>query len=131
MKSKKSNLICIILAVILLFVGMCSQMGRTDSLVASFQNTLEADTIEDVENDTLYIGNCTSKLITGLRDTFRNLRRRGEGRTSLRNYSKFLIMEGISPILLSMILLIHVVCQQIPDGKIAILTYIHNQDGEK
>lgn len=49
----------------------------------------EVDEICDVKNDTLYIGNCTNKFITGLRDTFQKSRR-GQGRLSLRNYAEFL-----------------------------------------
>ena len=98
MKSKKSSFVCITLALILLFLGMCSQIKRADSILASFQqmipemetdaaflnpNALKSDSINKAGADFSYIGNCTNKLITGLRDTFQNIRR-GQGRIGLR-----------------------------------------------
>ena len=128
MKSKKSSLICIILSIIVLLTGMCSEIERTDSSLVILQSMAEADTIEDVKNDTLYIGNCTNKLITGLRNTFQRSRR-GQGRISLRNYAEFLRIKEILQMLSYISSAALFVCQPTERSKAAILNYIHKQDG--
>lgn len=143
MKSKKSSYLCITLAFILLFLGMCSQIKRADSVLASFQQmaseaeftdsqriVLETKSIDKAEIDSSYIGNCTNKLITGLRDTFQNIRR-GQGRIGLKSQVEFLCMEEILQIFASFYIVIAAMCFGIQGSDIAILNYIHNQDGEK
>lgn len=145
MKSKRSSLMCIALACILLFLGMCSQIKRADSVLASFQQIASeadyvltdsqqtvfgADTIDKAEIDAFYIGNCTNKLIDGLRDTFQSIRR-GQGRTTLRNQAEFLCIQEILQMFLSFYVVIAAVCYQIQGSEIKILNYIHNQDGKK
>lgn len=130
MKCKKSSLVWIILSFIVLLTGMCSQIKRTDSFLALPKQIAETDTIRDVENDTLYIGNCTNKLITGLRNTFQKSRR-GQGRISLRNYTEFLWLKEILQVLCSFCIAAIVTCLIIQSSNIAILEFIHNQDGEK
>ena len=130
MKCKKSSLIWIILSIIVLLAGMCSQIERTDSFLSLPKQTAEADTICDVKSDTLYIGNCTNKLITGLRDTFQRIRR-DHGRLSLRNYAEFLWLKEILQMLCSFCIAAIVTCLIIQSSNVAILEFIHNQDGEK
>ena len=143
MKSKKSSFVCITLALILLFLGMCSQIKRADSILASFQQiisepdfadsqriALETESIDKAEIDSSYIGNCTSKLITGLRDTFEEVRR-GHGRIGLKSQVEFLCMEGILQIFVSFYTVSAAMCFKIQGSDITILNYIHNQDGEK
>ena len=130
MKAKKSGLIWIILSIIVLLLGMCSEIERTDSFLALPKQMAEADSISDVENNTLYIGNCTNKLITGLRNTFQKFRR-GQERVSLRNYAEFLIIKRILHMLTYVGIAALFVCQPIERSKEAILNYIHKQDGEK
>ncbi len=130
MKSKKSNLIWILLTIIVLLAGMCSEIERTDSSLVTLQNITESDMIADVEKGNLYIGNCTNKLIAGLRDTFQKSRR-GQGRLSLKNYAEFLWIKEILQILCSFCIAIVVACMPIQSSKWAILEFIHNQDGEK
>lgn len=145
MKSKKSSLACITLAFILLFSGMCSQIKRADSILASFQQVvleadsdlmnsrrkaLETDSIDKAEADSFYIGNCTNKLITGLRDTFQNIRR-GQGRIALKTNVEFLCVEVILQAFLSLYVIVADVCSRIQGSDARILNYIHNQDGEK
>lgn len=130
MKSKKSSLIWIILSIIVLLTGMCSGLERTDSSFVSSQHAAEADAIESVKNDTLYFGNCTNKLITGLRNTFQKSRR-GQGRISLKNYAEFLWIKEILQMLSYVCIAALIVCQPTESSKAAILEFIHNQDGEK
>ena len=130
MKSKKSNLIWILLSFIILLTGMCSEIKRTDSFLANAQNMVEADTIDEIKNDTLYIGNCTNKLITGLRDTFQRIRR-NQGRISLKNYAEFLWIKEILQLLSYICIAALFVCQPTEHSRAAILEFIHKQDGEK
>ena len=130
MKSKKSNLIWILLSFIILLTGMCSGIERTDSCLVISQYVAEADTIENVKNDSLYFGNCTNKLITGLRNVF-SKSRRGQGRIHLRNYAEFLWIKEILQMLSYVCIAALYVCQPTEHSKVAILNYIHNQDGEK
>lgn len=130
MKSKKSSFVWILLSIIVLLTGMCSQIERTDSLLLLSKQTAEADVICDIKNDTLYIGNCTNKLITGLRNTFQR-NRRGQGRLSFKNYAEFLWLKEILQMLCSFCIAAIVTCLIIQSSKVAILEFIHNQDGEK
>ncbi len=145
MRSKKSSVVCITLAVILLFLGMCSQFKRADSVLASFQQmvieaesaladgqqvSLEANFIDKAEIDSSYIGNGTSRLITGLRDTFQNFRK-GQGRISLKTNVEFLCIEEILQMFLSFYIVFTAVYFRIRGSETIILNYIHNQDGEK
>lgn len=129
-KGIKNSLIWIMLSFIVLFTGMCSEIERTDSSLVTLQHMVEADTIEDVKNDTLYFGNCTNKLITGLRNTFRKIRR-GQGRISLRNYAEFLSIKEILQMLSYVCIAALFVCQPTERSRAAILEFIHKQDGEK
>lgn len=130
MKSKKSSFVWILLSIIVLLTGMCSQIERTDSLLLLSKQTAEADVICDIKNDTLYIGNCTNKLITGLRNTFQR-NRRGQGRLSFKNYAEFLWLKEILQMLCSFGIAAIVTCLIIQSSNVAILEFIHNQDGEK
>lgn len=145
MRSKKSSFVCIALAVILLFLGMCSQIKRADSILANFQQmtakaesamtdnlqiNLETEFINKAEIDSSYINNCTDELITGLRDTFRNFRRE-QGRTGLKSQMEFLCIEEILQVFASFYIIIAAMCFKIQGSDIIILNYIHNQDGEK
>ena len=130
MKSKKSSFVWILLSIIVLLTGMCSQIERTDSFLALSKQTAEADVICDIKNDTLYIGNCTNKLITGLRNTFQR-NRRGQGRLSFKNYAEFLWLKEILQMLCSFGIVAIVTCLIIQSSNVAILEFIHNQDGEK
>lgn len=130
MKCKKSSFVWILLSIIILLTGMCSQIERTDSFLTLPKQITEAEQICDVKNDTLYIGNCTNKLITGLRDTFQRSRR-GLGRLSLRNYAEFLWLKEILQMLCSFCIAVIVACLPIQNSKTVILNYIHKQDGEK
>ena len=130
MRSKRSSIIWIILTFIVLLTGMCSEIERTDSLLETSKYSSGTDTIERVENEALYIGNCTSKLITGLRDTFQKVRKE-LGRISLKNYAEFLWIKEILQMLVFFCIAALFVCQPIERSKAAILNYIHSQDGEK
>ena len=130
MKSKRSSIIWIVLTFIVLLTGMCSEIERTDSFLASSRYTAETDTIERVKSDSLYIGNCTNKLISGLRDTFQRIRR-GQGRIHLRNHAEFLWIKEILQMLIYFCIAALFVCQPTERSKAAILNYIHKQDGEK
>lgn len=130
MKNKKSSLLCLNLVFILLFLGMCSQVNRADSLLASFQHISEAATIEKMEVDTSYIGKCTNKLITGLRDTFQSIRR-GQGRSYFRNSGELFLLRESLQVLQCSYFIIFAVIFQIKSSEITILNYIHDQDGEK
>ena len=94
------------------------------------QNDVREDTIVSVEKDNLYIGNCTNKLITGLRDTFQKSHRGFNG-LSLRNYAEFLWIKAILQMLCSFCVAVVVAYLPILSSKTAILKFIHNQDGEK
>lgn len=119
-----------VLAFILLFLGMCSQVKRADSLLASFHHISEADTIEKMELDISYIGKCTSKMITGLRNTVQSIRRE-QGRNHFRNSGElFLFRERLDIMFFSCFLFIATVIL-IKGSDITIRKYIHDQDGEK
>lgn len=130
MENKRSSLIWILLSFIILVTGMCSEIERTHSFFVTFQYMSEADTIENVKNDSLYFGNCTNKLITGLRNTFQKSRR-GQGRIYLRNYAEFSWIKEILQMLSYGCIAALFVCQPTEHSKVAILNYIHKQDGEK
>ena len=130
MKCKKSSFVWIVLSIIILLTGMCSQKERTDSFLMFSKHVVETEQINEIKNDTSYIGNCTNKLITGLRDTFQKSRR-GEGRISLRNYAEFLWLKEILQTLFSFCIAAIVTCLIIQSSNVAILEFIHNQDGEK
>lgn len=130
MKYKKSSLVWIILSVIILFTGMCSELERTDSFLSYSKQVAEGNTIEEVKNDALYIGNCTNKLITGLRDAFQKSRN-GQGRLSLRNYAEFIWIKEVLHRFMLFCIAATIVCFVIQSNSTAILSYIHNQDGEK
>lgn len=130
MRRRKSSFVWILLSIIVLLTGVCSSIERTDSLSALSKQMTESDRIEHVKKDTLYIGNCTSKLITGMRDTFQR-NRRGEGRITLRNYAEFLWVKEILHTLFWGSSIIIAISLLIQSSQVAILNYIHNQDGEK
>ena len=130
MKYIHSSLVWILLAIIVMTTGMCSEIERADSFLLSQSQSMETEMIDNVKKSTSYIGNCTNKLITGLKDTFQRSRR-GQGRIGFRNYAEFLWMKKILHLLLSFFVAMSVVCLNIQSGSIAILNYIHNQDGEK
>ena len=130
MKYIHNNLVWILLAIIVMTTGMCSEIERADSFLSFQSQSIEAEMIDNIKNTTSYIGNCTNKLITGLKDTFQRSRR-GQGRIGFRNYAEFLWMKKILHLLLSFFVAMSVVCPNIQSGSIAILNYIHNQDGEK
>ena len=130
MKHIHSNLVWILLAIIVMTTGMCSEIERADSFLPSQSQSMETKMIDNEKNTTSYIGNCTNKLIAGLKDTFQSSRR-GQGRIGFRNYAEFLWMKKILHLLLSFFVAMSVVCPNIQSGSIAILEFIHNQDGEK
>ena len=130
MKHIHSNLVWILLAIIVMTTGMCSEIERTDSFLPSQSQSMETKMIDNEKNTTSYIGNCTNKLIAGLKDTFQSSRR-GQGRIGFRNYAEFLWMKKILHLLLSFLVAVSVVCPNIQSGSIAIIEFIHNQDGEK
>lgn len=130
MKYIHSNLVWILLAIIVMTTGMCSEIERAHSFLESQNQSVEADTIAHVTNSTTYIGNCTNKLITGLRDTFQRIRR-GHGRSNFRSCTEFLWLKEILHMLLFFDIATVVVYQVIQSDSVAILEYIHNQDGEK
>ena len=130
MKYIHNNLVWILLAIIVMTTGMCSEIERTDSFLPSQSQSMETEMIDNEKNTTSYIGNCTNKLIAGLKDTFQGSRR-GQGRIGFRNYVEFLWMKKILHLLLSFLVAVSVVCPNIQSGSIAILEFIHNQDGEK
>ena len=130
MKRIKSSIVIIVLSFIVLFIGMCSEIERTDSFVLYSKQASEIETIEQVKSDSLYIGNCTNKLITGLRDTFQRSRR-GTGRLSLRSYAEFVWIKEVLQMLVFLSIAVAVVCPIIQINSTAILEFIHNQDGEK
>ena len=118
------------MSIIILLTGMCSEIERTDSFLPLPKQISEADAIRDVKSDTLYIGNCTNKLITGLRDTVQRSRR-VQGRFGLRNYAECLYLKDILQMLCSYCIAVVVSCLTIQNSNTTILNYIHNQDGEK
>lgn len=130
MKCKKSSFVWIVLSIIILLTGMCSQKERTDSFLMFSKHVVETEQINEIKNDTSYIGNCTNKLITGLRDTFQKSRR-GEGRISLRNYAEFLWLKEILQLLFSFCIIAITIELQLQSSNTTILNYIHSQDGEK
>ena len=130
MKHIHSNLVWILLAIIVMTTGMCSEIERTDSFLPSQSQSMETKMIDNEKKTTSYIGNCTNKLIAGLKDTFQSSRR-GQGRIGFRNYAEFLWMKKILHLLLSFLVAVAIMCLNIQSGSIAILEFIHNQDGEK
>ena len=130
MKHIHSNLVWILLAIIVMTTGMCSEIERADSFLSFQSQSIEAEMIDNIKNTTSYIGNCTNKLITGLKDTFQRSRR-GQGRISFRNYAEFLWIKKILHLLLLSCVTVAIVHLTIQSDSIAILEFIHNQDGEK
>ena len=130
MKRIKTNFVWLIISFIIIFTGMCSEIERTDSFLCFPKNEAEVELITEVKNHDSYIGNCTNKLITGLRDTFQRIRR-GQGRLGLRSYAEFVWIKEALQMLVFYCFASVVVYPIIQSNSTAILTYIHNQDGEK
>ena len=130
MKCIHNSLIWILLSIIVVTVGMCSEIERAHSFPVSKNQSVEADAIDGVKNSTVYIGNCTHKLMSGLRDTIQRIRK-GQGEISFRGYAEFLWMKEILHILLFFCSSAVDLCLMIQSDSVAILEYIHNQDGEK
>ena len=130
MKYIHNNLVWILLAIIVMTTGMCSEIERADSFLSFQSQSIEAEMIDNIKNTTSYIGNCTNKLISGLKDTFQRSRR-GQGRISFRNYAEFLWIKKILHLLLLSCVTVAIVHLTIQSDSIAILEFIHNQDGEK
>ena len=130
MKYIHSNLVWILLAIIVATTGMCSEIERADSFLSYRNQGTEAEMINHLKDTTTYIGNCTNKLITGLRDTFQRCRR-GQGKISFRNYAEFLWMKKILHLILFFVVTVTFTCFTIQSDSIAILEFIHKQDGEK
>ena len=130
MKYIHSNLVWILLAIIVATTGMCFEIERADSFLSYQNQSTEAEMINHVKDTTTYIGNCTNKLIIGLRDTFQRCRR-GQGKISFRNYAEFLWMKKILHLILCWVGAVTVTCLTIHSDSIAIFEFIHNQDGEK
>ena len=130
MKYIHNNLVWILLAIIVMTTGMCSEIERADSFLSFQSQSIEAEMIDNIKNTTSYIGNCTNKLITGLKDTFQRSRR-GQGRISFRNYAEFLWIKKILHLILFFVVAVKVTYLTIQSDSIAILEFIHNQDGEK
>ena len=61
MRCRKSSLVWIILSVIILFTGMCSEIERTDSFSLYSKQVAEASSIQEVKSESLYIGNATNE----------------------------------------------------------------------
>ena len=130
MKYIHSNLVWILLAIIVATTGMCSEIERAHSFLSYRNQGTEAEMINHLKDTTTYIGNCTNKLITGLRDTFQRCRR-GQGKISFRNYAEFLWMKKILHLILFVVVTVTFTCFTIQSDSIAILEFIHKQDGEK
>ena len=130
MKKRKSRVLCLIIIYIVLFLGICSQIEKADSLLVSLHHMTQEETIEKIASDYSYISKGTNKLIRGLGTTIDNLRRE-RGRGSVRSSESFLAVRiGVLPILF--------ICLAVITGEVhtrgstvAILKYIHDQDGEK
>ena len=130
MRCINSNFVCILLSIIVSFTGMCLENERVYSCFAFQNHTLENEIIDNQKNTALYVGNSTAKLITGLRDTFRKNQNEKE-RISLRNIVEFLFIKKSLQSFLSFWFTTVALCLLIHSYSRAILTYIHNQDGEK
>ena len=130
MKYIRSNLVWFFLAIIVITTGICSEIERADSFLSYQNQSTEAEMINHLKDTTTYIGNCTNKLITGLRDTFQRCRR-GQERISFRNYAEFLWMKKILHLILFFVVTVTFTCFTIQSDSIAILEFIHKQDGEK
>ena len=130
MKYIHNNLVWILLAIIVATTGMCSEIERADSFLSYRNQSTEAEMINNVKNTNAYIGHCTNKLITGLKDTFQR-NRREQRRISLRNYTEYLWFKKILHLLWLSCVTAIVTCMTIQSDSIAILEFIHKQDGEK
>ena len=130
MKYVHRNLLLILLSMIVLLAGMCSEIERTDSCLVSQNHSANAERLDTVKNNTMYIGNCTNKLITGLRSTFQR-NRKGQGRISLRGNAELLWTKVISHLFLFFGIAVATAGTIVQSDSSAILNYIHNQDGEK
>ena len=130
MKYVHRNVGLILLTMIVFFAGMCSELERTDSCLAFQSQIVKEETIEEVNNNTAYIGNCTNKLITGLRNTLYKSRK-GQERISLRGCAEFLWLKVSLHLLLFLGIAVATVGITIQSDSSTILNYIHNQDGEK
>lgn len=130
-KDQKSRPMCLTLVWILFFLGMCSQITRADSLLVNLQPAAEESTIERVGLDGSSIEKCTYRLLNGLRESFRGVRRESQLRSNLRWNTHFLAVEDTAKIFWGFGCLAAAVRYQIQDSESIILDYIHQQDGEK
>ena len=130
MKNIHSNLVWILLAIIVATTGMCFEIERADSFLSYQNQSTEAEMINHVKDTTTYIGNCTNKLITGLRYAFKKNESKKES-ISLRNFAGMLLVKKSLQLFLNFWCTSGVLYLLIQNYSSAILNYIHNQDGEK
>ena len=130
MRRINSNFVCILLAIIVSFTGMCLENERVYSYFAFQNRASKIEIIDNQKNATLYIGNSTAKLITGLRSIFPKNQREKE-KISLRNVAEMLLIKKSLQSFLNFWCSSEVLYLLIQNYRRAILNYIHNQDGEK
>ena len=130
MRRINSNFACILLAIIVSFTGMCLENERVYSYFACQNHASEIETIDNQKNATLYIGNSTAKLITGLRYAFKKNESKKES-ISFRNFAGMLLVKKSLQLFLNFWCTSGVLYLLIQNYSRAILNYIHNQDGEK
>lgn len=130
MKSRTKQFGCMMLVFILFFLGMCQQTTKAHSFLTYLQHMEEADRIEKTQADCVYAGSGTARLISGLRDTFQNIRRE-QIRPNLRWNAESFRLEEMQKSFLVFTAISAVLLYRIKGRDITILDYIHKQDGEK
>lgn len=130
MKGRKSSFVCLLLAFILLFSGMCSQIQRADSMLSGSSSVSTQDEIQSIPVDSSYIRTCTRPLISGMREALQSLKIRQE-RPHFESNIQLHYGEAILHNLLFYCAVFAVSVCSVRNSEAAILNFIHNQDGEK
>lgn len=130
---KKNNLICILLAIAIVFSGMCSDKIQTDSLFSYANQTASTSTICSYDSLIPYTVIRTEEL-TGARQIANTFKRHSERLNDKSGSRPGLYAAFPAAILPEYLFFISCVTdmpiQEIVSNSI-IITYIHNKDGKK
>ncbi len=132
LKERYNKFICYILALLVLFSGMCLENIKTDSSFA-FKTVKSNDSY--VKNlDTEFINNesCSVEML-GVRNVSRLVRniRRVTYRTDVRSFSCLVCADILAQNISNYYAVVEQVDLPALFGKAAILNFIHNKDGKK
>ncbi len=132
MKDRRDRGICCVLAILVLFSGMCLEYTRTDSLFASVKNMTSASYVSSYFGDESYCEFSTAEM-SGVRSTayVTNSIRRYSERNVIRLSLLLLFASIILPKVSNMQVAVETAYACKTRYITALLHYIQSQDGKK